>query len=41
METDYIMEHTFWIGVYPGMTKEMLSYMAEQISAGVKALKEQ
>ena len=40
-ETDYIMEHTFWIGVYPGMTKEMLSYMAEQISAGVKALKEQ
>ena len=38
-ETDYIMEHTFWIGVYPGMTKEMLSYMAEQISAGVKALK--
>ena len=39
-ETDYIMEHTFWIGVYPGMTKEMLSYMAEQISAGVKALKE-
>lgn len=40
-ETDYIMGHTFWIGVYPGMTKEMLSYMAEQISAGVKALKEQ
>ena len=40
-ETDYIMEHTFWIGVYPGMTKEMLSYMAEQISTGVKALKEQ
>ena len=40
-ETGYIMEHTFWIGVYPGMTKEMLSYMAEQISAGVKALKEQ
>ena len=38
-ETGYIMEHTFWIGVYPGMTKEMLSYMAEQISAGVKALK--
>ena len=38
-ETDYIMEHTFWIGVYPGMTKEMLSYMAEQISTGVKALK--
>lgn len=25
--TDYIMNNTFWIGVYPGMTDEMLQYM--------------
>jgi len=30
--TDYIMENTFWIGVYPGMTKEMLDYMAKCLS---------
>ena len=29
--TDYIMENTFWIGVYPGMTTEMLNYMIEKI----------
>ncbi|MBN1471421.1 MAG: lipopolysaccharide biosynthesis protein RfbH [Syntrophaceae bacterium] len=26
--TNRIVEDTFWIGVYPGMTKEMISYMA-------------
>lgn len=25
--TDIIMERTFWVGVYPGMTKEMVEYM--------------
>lgn len=30
-ETDRIMKDSFWIGVYPGMTDEMLDYMAEQI----------
>lgn len=25
--TDFVMNHTFWIGVYPGMTQEMLNYM--------------
>ncbi|MBQ9457053.1 MAG: lipopolysaccharide biosynthesis protein RfbH [Bacilli bacterium] len=29
--TDEIMNNSFWIGVYPGMTHEMLDYMAEQI----------
>lgn len=29
--TDQIMANAFWIGVYPGMTKEMLDYMAEKI----------
>ena len=29
--TDFIMNNTFWIGVYPGMTDEMLGYMIETI----------
>lgn len=34
--TDFIMNHTFWIGVYPGMTDEMLDYMAESIKEFVR-----
>ena len=34
--TDYIMNNSFWIGVYPGMTDEMLDYMAECIIEAVK-----
>ena len=30
-ETNRIMEHTFWIGVYPGMTKEKLDAMARAL----------
>ena len=29
--TDRIMNSTLWIGVYPGMTDEMLHYMIERI----------
>ncbi len=29
--TDFIMNNTFWIGVYPGMTNEMIDFMAKQI----------
>lgn len=29
--TDFIMNNSFWIGVYPGMTEEMLQYMADTI----------
>ncbi len=29
--TDLIMERTFWVGVYPGMTEAMLDYMAQVI----------
>ena len=29
--TDYIMNNSFWIGVYPGMSNEMLDYMAQCI----------
>lgn len=34
-ETDNIMKNTFWIGVYPGMTDEMIDYMAEIIKQAV------
>ena len=30
-ETDRIMNHSFWVGVYPGMTDEMIDYMAKAI----------
>lgn len=29
--TDRVMENSFWIGLYPGMTDEMLEYMIEKI----------
>jgi len=29
--TDYVMNNTFWIGVYPGMTNEMIDDMASAI----------
>jgi len=29
--TDLIMNNTFWIGVYPGLSEEMLDYTAEKI----------
>jgi CDP-6-deoxy-D-xylo-4-hexulose-3-dehydrase len=29
--TDYVMESTFWIGLYPGLTKEMLDYVISVI----------
>ena len=33
--TERIMRDTFWVGVYPGMTKEMLDYMADEIIKAV------
>lgn len=36
VNTDRIMNSSFWIGLYPGMTDEMLDYMAETIVAFVK-----
>lgn len=29
--TDFIMNNSFWVGVYPGMTDEMIDYMAKVI----------
>lgn len=34
--TDRIMADTFWVGVYPGMTDEMIDYMAKVIKEAVR-----
>ena len=31
--TDKIMNDTFWVGVYPGLTEEMLDFVAEKIES--------
>jgi CDP-6-deoxy-D-xylo-4-hexulose-3-dehydrase len=33
--TDIVMNQTFWIGVFPGLTQEMLNYAAEQIETAL------
>ncbi len=35
--TDFIMNNSFWVGVYPGMTDEMIDYMAKVIRNAVDA----
>ena len=34
--TDRIMRDTFWVGLYPGMTDEKLSYMAKVLIEALK-----
>lgn len=34
-ETEFIMNNTFWVGVYPGMTDEMIDYVAKTIIEAV------
>lgn len=34
--TDRVMNQSFWIGVYPGMTDEMLEYMVKTIGATIR-----
>ena len=34
--TDRIMNDTFWIGVYPGMTDEMIDYMIKTIKEALE-----
>ncbi|MDP4099366.1 lipopolysaccharide biosynthesis protein RfbH [Paenibacillus sp. P96] len=35
--TDIIMNNTFWVGVYPGLTQEMLQYTADTIGKILKS----
>jgi CDP-6-deoxy-D-xylo-4-hexulose-3-dehydrase len=37
--TDLIMNDTFWIGVWPGLTKEMLDYMIDSLHAIMRGKK--
>lgn len=34
--TDFIMNHTFWIGVYPGLTREMIDYVLQKFNEFLK-----
>ena len=34
-QTDLVMERSFWVGVYPGMTDEMIDYIGKTILAAV------
>ena len=33
--SDFVVNNTFWVGVYPGMTDSMVDYMAEVIEEAV------
>jgi len=37
--TDYVMNNVFWIGVFPGLTKEMLDFIAKTAIEFVAAVK--
>ncbi len=34
--TEYVMNNSFWVGIYPGMQKDALDYMAEMIIAALE-----
>ncbi|MBQ9801617.1 MAG: lipopolysaccharide biosynthesis protein RfbH [Clostridia bacterium] len=34
--TDTVMEKTFWVGVYPGMTDDMIDYVARAVTEAVQ-----
>ena len=35
-QADRVMARTFWIGVYPGITPEMIQYVIEMLDAWLK-----
>ncbi len=37
--TDLIMNNSFWVGVYPGLTDEMIDYVIESLKLFVKSVK--
>ena len=36
--SDFVVSNTFWVGVYPGMTDEMIDYMANVIIDAVNSV---
>jgi CDP-6-deoxy-D-xylo-4-hexulose-3-dehydrase len=36
LQTDFVMNNTFWVGVYPGMTDEMIDYIAKVVIDAVR-----
>lgn len=36
--TDKVMNQTLWLGVYPGITSEMINYIADQIEEFIKSI---
>jgi len=34
--TDLVMNQSFWLGIYPGITREMMDYVAERTGAMMK-----
>jgi CDP-6-deoxy-D-xylo-4-hexulose-3-dehydrase len=34
--TDIVMNQTFWLGIYPGITQEMMDFVAERTAAFIK-----
>ena len=39
VNTDTIMNQTFWVGIYPGMTDEMLFAIGKYIKEGIESCK--
>lgn len=35
--TDFVMNHTFWLGVHPGLDDQRIQYVLEQLEAGLRA----
>jgi CDP-6-deoxy-D-xylo-4-hexulose-3-dehydrase len=34
--TDFVMNNTFWVGVHPALTDEMIAYILDQLVLGIK-----
>lgn len=37
--SDFVMNHVFWMGVYPGLSQESLAYVIDMLHQGVEVLK--
>lgn len=38
IQTNFVMNNSFWVGVYPGMTDEMIDFMAKVIIEAISSL---